>query len=80
MIGTYMYGIIQCSPRPIQGVWALHNRKYPDTLDKPRRSLKIEYLRFIAHAIFINYSGYKSDFFLRNISFNLPEYSYDTGV
>jgi hypothetical protein len=28
---------------------------------------------------FINYSEDKSDFFLRNIGFNLPEYSYDTG-
>jgi len=80
MIGTYMYGIIQCSPRPIHDVWALHNRKHPDTLDEPRIILKIEYLCFIAHAIFINYSGDKSDFFLRNISFNLPEYSYDPGV
>ena len=75
-----MDGIIQCSPRSIHDVWALHNRKHPDTLDEPRISLKIEYLRFIAHAIFINYAGDKGDFFLRNISFNLPEYSYDSGV
>jgi len=28
---------------------------------------------------FINYSEDKSDFFLRNIGSNLPEYSYDLG-
>ena len=28
---------------------------------------------------FINYSEDKSDFFLRNIGCNLPEYSYDPG-
>jgi predicted RNA-binding protein with PUA-like domain len=49
----YMYGINQCSPGPIHGVWALHNRKHPDKLDWPWRSLKIEYSCFIAHAILL---------------------------
>jgi len=28
---------------------------------------------------FINHSEYESDFFLRNIGYNIPEYSYDPG-
>ena len=34
---------------------------------------------FSAHANFVNYSKDESDFFLRNIGSNLPDYSYDLG-